>query len=148
MTFHPVAFPALKKVHLERETTSAEKEIQLVEQRLDAVATEIEASGVSVAHLAEEAFSVAEGAMATAKKLLRKNASPGEIRHATQQAIDAVRGAEDTLERHKGRLVSVQKMRAAEVSRLDGAAKLLAQITDLCDEVVCFRLLAPPLTAR
>ena len=73
--------------------------------------------------------------MAQAKKLLRKGASPGEIRHATQQSIDAVRAAEDALERHKARLTQVQKVRAAEQARLDGATKLLAQVTELCDEV-------------
>jgi myosin heavy subunit len=124
-----------RKVHLERETTAASEEIESVEQRLDAVASEIEASGITVAHLAEESYSEAENAVANAKKLLRKGASPGEIRNATQAAIDAVRSSEDSLERHKARLLQVQKMRDAEQSRLDGGTKLLSQVTELCDEV-------------
>jgi hypothetical protein len=106
-----------------------------VEQRLEAIAVEIEQSVMTIAHLAEESFSMAETAVATAKKMLRKGAAPGEIRHSTQSAIDAVRAAEDSLERHKTRLVQVQKMRAAEQGRLDGATMLLAQITELCEEV-------------
>jgi len=96
-----------RKAHLERETSAASGELEQVELRLDAVATEIEESGMTVAHLSEEAYSVAENAVAQAKKLLRKNASPGEIRLATQQAIDSVRGAEDSLDKHKSRLVQV-----------------------------------------
>lgn len=98
-----------RKAHLERETAAASGEIEQVELRLDAVASEIEASGLVVAHLAEEAYSHAEHAVAHAKKRLRKGASPGEIRHATQQAIDSVRAAEDALDRHKSRLVQVRE---------------------------------------
>jgi hypothetical protein len=96
-----------RKAHLERESSAASGQIEEVELRLDNVATEIEESGMTVAHLAEEAYSVAENAVAQAKKLLRKNASPGEIRLATQQAIDSVRSAEDSLDKHKSRLVQV-----------------------------------------
>jgi len=124
-----------RKAHLDREADAATKELQEVELRLDLVASQIEVSGPVVAHLAEEAYSQAENSVANAKKLLRKGAGPGDIRFTTQRAIDAVRLAEDSLEKHRRQLQQLLAMREAEQAKLDGAASLLNQVSELCDEM-------------
>ena len=63
-----------------------------MEEKLARVFEELEQSPPTLAHLSEAAFSEAEAAVANAKRLLRKGSSPGDIRFATQQAIDAVQG--------------------------------------------------------